>query len=299
MLLNSFFMVDPFNAYPYIDNDIVNLVGGGSFTQNTVFRPGKYSVDVQAGSSYVEENTTLIIGKPALIKKEISITQPFIVRAYCGSSGTATAGGMNPYSGSFKVNANTTHDAVPGVSHIFGNTGSTAYVNMGIVSSTIHCSTGNCLGDGTYIGNTSSGAGSCLHIMPANGTFGTDYLFAFHCVAGTIMNTNGLGGGVGSAYGGAGSGSVYVYTSIAQKAQSYDGGSTPYGAGGKGVETTTLGEYKLGNNGSGPGYGYGGGHGVDGGGAWFDGEQWLDSRTVGEHGTDGHIILKYLRPLNA
>ena len=122
--------------------------------------------------------------------------------------------------------------------------------------------------------------------MPVGGTFGTDYLFAFHSVAGTYGTS-----GVGSAYGGAGSGYALSGGTASGTATVIAAGSTPYGTGGAGHSVTRNRE--NGYNGTGIGYGYGGGISGNGGGAWFNGTEWLDSRTVGEPGEDGQILIEY------
>ena len=302
MLQKGFFLTDSFNPEPYWTNPIVDLKGAQLFDQNTVFIPGVYLVDVQAGSASVTSNGS---GKSGRIQTEISVLDPFIIRAYCGSRGTSSLAGRNPYVGAFKVNASDDHSsATPAVTHIFGNRGSTYRYPSGYLKALWQFTSGNCLGDGIFYSGSSLGAGSCLHLLPVDGIFGTDYLFAFHCTAGTSVAKSGsltFGGGVGSAYGGAGSGAVRNQSgsgSPSGSITSFDGGSTPYGAGGAGVTVAQgAGTAVKGNNGSGPGYGYGGGVSPDGAGAWFNGTTWVDSRTTGGVGEDGHIIVKYLGPL--
>lgn len=288
MLQKVFFNVDSFNPEPYWTNPIVNLSGNQKFDDPTVFIPGVYSVDVQAGAGSSG-------GYAGRIQKEIEVTSPFIVRAYCGSKGSSSVEGRNPYSGTFKVNAIGPQDenGVPAVTHIFGNRGSCSKGYFGkLIVMADYCS-GNCLGNGIRHSGSSLGAGSCLHLLPVGGVFGTDYLFAFHCTTNRYGYSGGGGGGGGSAYGGAGSGGVYVND---YSLTSYAGGSTPYGSGGAGVTSSAPGLHP-GNNGSGPGYGYGGGVSPNGCGAWFNGTTWVDSRDVGGNGEDGHIIIKYIGPL--
>ena len=295
MLQKGFFMTEPFNPDPYWTNPIVNLSGAQSFEQNTVFIPGVYLVDVQAGTPYVSSSYgSPVVGCGGRIQTEVSVSEPFIIRAYCGSRGTSTAGGINPYSGAFKVNSVTSNVSVPTVNHIFGNAGSFAMLAGAAQIGAHRYSSGNCLGNGAVYNGSSIGAGSCLHLLPVDGVFGTDYLFAFHCVSGTFTNGRD-GGGIGSAYGGAGSGTVYSSGGGMGSATTLAGGSTPYGSGGA-AHTTTSGLI-LGSNGTGAGYGYGGGVSANGGGAWFNGTAWVDSRDTGNRGEDGHIIVKYVGPL--
>lgn len=264
---------------------ILNLSGGQKYDEDTVFPAGRYRITVQAGSCYPAD-ATYASNK---ITQTINVTNPFIIRAYCGSSATSAAAGTNPYSGSFKVNARTDNTTISTVNHIFGNAGS-CFVFSGAISysKAILYSSGNCLGDGAYMSSKSSGigAGSCLHLMPVGGTFGTDYLFAFHCAAGTYGSAGG-----GSAYGGAGSGQALSGGTAAGTATVIAGGSTPYGTGGAGHSVTRA--QQNGYNGSGIGYGYGGGISGNGAGAWFDGTTWIDSRTVGAPGEQGIILIQY------
>lgn len=305
----EFFLTEPFNPSPYWDNTIVNLSGNQKFEQNTVFFPGRYKIVVQAGAPYSSESD-VTIGLSSRIEKTIDVSQYFIVRAYCGSKGTSSSGGKNPYSGAFKVNSVTSNVSVPYVSHIFGNAGSYAAQSGISPLNGYRYSSGNCLGNGAggagQSGNHSIGAGSCLHLIPVNGVFGTDYLFAFHCTSGTMIGVYRLsqtisykvGGGVGSAYGGAGSGTVLAPDSFqAAPATSYAGGSTPYGTGGAG-QTVQIGNYQKGKNGNGIGYGYGGNQSANGSGAWFNGTSWVDSRTTAPKGADGYINITYLGPIN-
>lgn len=298
MLQKGFFMTEPFNPSPFWDNTIVNLSGAQKFEEDTVFPAGRYSVDVQAGSSrnlFASEG--YFSGRVDTI---ITINSEFIIRAYCGgktypnSDYSAWIVGTNPYSGAFKVNPQTTYGPVDDVSHIFGNCGS-----MGIggdESSVKYISSGNCLSDGAgaalSLSSEGIGAGSCLHIMPIGGVFGTDYLFAFH-----TASASGLGGG-GSVYGGAGSGFARGYR-VDHAQSSYSGGNTPYGNGGNGVTSYRY-QYPVnGNTGSGIGAGQGGGPSYDannriGAAAWFNGIVWVNSGQHGGAGEDGHIIIKYL-----
>ncbi len=302
-LQKGFFMTEPFNPDPFWDNTIVNLSGAAKFEEDTVFPAGRYSVDVQAGGGYTDNYAS--IGKAARITQNVSINVPFIIRAYSGSKGTSVAGGSNLYTGAFKVNAYMSASNVPFVNHIFGNSGSGS--SFGTIS-LYDVPSGNCLGDGGYHNPDhnnwrSTGAGSCLHLLPVGGTFGTDYLFAFHCTAGGSGRA-----GSGSAYGGAGSGAASRIKFIQSyvNSSSYNAGSTPYGVGGNGVPAPSSQGYISGNNGTGIGYGMGGTWGANGepaggngAGAWFDGTSWHDSRATADTTTaDGHIIVKYVGTIN-
>lgn len=289
MLGKMFFNAEPYNPRPNFDGSVINLSGGEKYDDNTIWSPGRYAITVQAGSCYPATD----FGS-SRIYQEILITQPFIIRAYCGSKGTSTSAGTNPYSGPFKVNSMTTNQAVPDVSHIFGNAGSVEAVTGVYATSAYQYSSGNCLGNGAFISGKSIGAGSCLHIMPIGGTFGTDYLFAFHCASGTLGTANSRTyGGCGSAYGGAGSGSaINLGGTQGGPATANAGGNTPYGVGGAGH--TVITGSQIGYSGSGIGYGYGGGVSGNGAGAWFNGTQWVDSRTVGGLNEDGCIKVEYL-----
>lgn len=285
MLQKEFFQVQPFNPNPYWDPVIVNLSGAQKFEENTIFVPGRYKIEVKAGkgNEYITEYGN---GFGGLIIENIIVNRRFIVRAYCGSAGKmSNFGGTNPYVGPFKVNGYSVNGVPPTVNHIFGNAGSvgggTAY----------DCpSSGNSLGDGTIIGRygCTSGAGSCLHIIPVGGTFGTDYLFAFHTTGGVAGALNFAG--TGGAYGGGASGgsaSIFGERVVATS----NGGDTPYGQGGAGVYD------RGGNNGTGIGHGN---NNTVGAAAWFNGTSWQDSTADPLSVTipDGYIRITYLGPLD-
>lgn len=307
-LLNSFG-----RTKALVDNSgysILSLSGAQKFDDNTIFWPGIYSVEIQAGASKcglnINNPTESFSGR---IETTVSVPTQFIIRAYCGSkAANQTTAGINLYSGIYKVNGNMNYGSnVPSVNHIFGNAGSCNRAASG--STDYNPSSGNCLGDGIASiqgnnGSCATGAGSCLHFLPVGGTFGTDYLFAAHCTAagagnGSLFSVGFAGdmGGSGSAYGGAGSGSSNAYTI---PSSSYAGGSTPYGNGGAGQSGGN--QYTLanpGNNGIGIGHGYGGGVYAKGcltpgAAAYFDGTQWVESSLVAGAREDGKIIIKYL-----
>lgn len=239
------------------------------------------------------------------------VSQPFIIRGYCGGSSSYSYNthikvvGTNPYTGAFKVNGQTTKTAITPVTHIFGNAGSCG-------ASFNEPSSGNCLGNGATVSDYVSAAGSCLHIMPVNGVFGTDYYYAFHTTGAaggrflqttTHGTTNGGGyGGSGGAYGGGASGNLEpnsggtVYSSVA-------GGSTPYGNGGAGVSGSNP--AISGNNGTGIGHGYAGiisgsashvsvSQTPHGAAAFFNGTGWEEITTLPASFEDGKIIIQYL-----
>lgn len=315
MLQKGFFMTEPFNPYPYWENTVLlNLSGSTKFEEDTVFPAGKYLIDVQAGASrYLNSSgpqsdpVGTRNGVGGRVYQTIDVTTPFIIRAYCGSMGEFNVGGTNPYNGEFKVNASSQNAQPAMVSHIFGNAGGAVATNDAVFAGS-----GNCLGNGAvaHLSNLaySIGAGSCLHILPELGVFGTDYLFAFHCSAGScgFVGTPNVIGGSGSAYGGAGASSTATQSVIFAN----NGGSTLFGTGGTlfsgGSQTT-----KAGNDGSGVGAGFGGGRFLGaaaanttgergpqrGAAAWFDGSNWLTSSSVGGMNEQGHIIITYKGPV--
>lgn len=294
MLQKEFFQVQPFNPNPYWDPVIVNLSGAQKFEEDAVFKPGRYRVVVNAGSTNTLGGT---IHYPVVIQKDVAVNTNFIVRAYCGSKSDVNTGliGTNPYSGEFKVNGYTSRSVIPSVSHIFGNAGSAGFFSSSGTPPIPNevASSGNCLGNGVFTsrGNitfaTASSAGSCLHFMPVGGVFGTDYLFAFHSAGVPGRYGNAFGGG-GSAYGGAASGGVQQggYSGVSTP----NGGSAPYGTGGAGVTDRISG-----NNGTGIGNGKNNGYGA---GAFFDGQSWNDETNYATSAVDGVIKVEYLGPLN-
>lgn len=288
MLQKEFFGVESFNPRPYFDNTIVNLSGTAKYEEDTVFKAGVYSVDVQAGGSlWSGAESATLSRKGGRVQKEIRITHDFIIRAYSGSNGNNNYGyGVNPYSGEYKVNGLATMGTPTIVTHIFGNAGSVG--TLGTYNPAACASSGNCLGDGVVLTACGSGAGSCLHIMPLGGVFGTDYYFAFHVTGGAGIPVLSGAGGSGGAYGGGASGGSYLVQG--QGTTSSNGGSTPYGNGGAGVYYSATG-----NNGDGIGGGRADGHGS---GAWFNGLVWDTSTDLSNPGETGHIIVKFLGNLN-
>lgn len=299
-LQKGFFMTEPFNPSPFWDNTIVNLSGAQKFDENTVFPAGRYSVDVQAGSGGYDEGGEFGRIKSRKITKTFTITTPFCIRAYCGSKGSGNNAGVNPYTGSFKVNSILSGATISTVNHIFGNCGSSGHER----ASGYEPSGCNCLGNGiarsAYGYYFSTGAGSCLHFIPVGGTFGTDYLFAVH-IASAGYGILCQGGG-GSAYGGAASGGANSDTG--HSATSQNGGSTPFGSGGTGVYAPSGVYSTYGNDGTGIGAGFAvknTEHLSWGGAAYFNGTNWVDGNIDGLFGgfdDDGHIIVKYLGTLN-
>lgn len=296
-LLETFFRANPINPSQRI---VLDLSGNESYTEDRLFIPGHYRFEVQAGASYGSGNDSA--GVSGRIDVNITIYDQFKVVAYCGSKATASAAGINPYSGSYKVNSYTSFSDVPSVSHIFGNSGSLSRLVSGSGSAYSYGS-GNCLGNGArYSGSyetCSIGAGSCLHLLPSTGMFGTDYIHAFHTTAGSSGNGFCMGG-TGSAYGGAGSGKS---NNLTTSSRSYNGGSTPFGMGGAGVAVPTVNPSAAnGNSGTGIGAGIGGGlikNGfiTPGAAAYFDGSNWIDANTYAALSADGKIRITFMEPL--
>lgn len=315
MLQKDFFQVQPFNPNPYWDNTIVNLSGAQKFEQNTVFKPGRYKIELAPGKGAYNDSTLIpeaiaasggLTLVPNMTYTE-NITQPFIIRAYCGSNATKTSIGTNLYSGSFKVNgitSNTTQHGID-VNHIFGAGGGNAYINASGAywGKWYNRGGGNCLGNGNIITdtftNTTSygGAGSCLHLIPVGGTFGTDYIRAYHACCNV--------GIPGSAYGGA-AGGKYVNSSAGD--WGYRGGNSPYGNGGTAQQYTPVifdgYECSAGSgvgaggktiNYTNSGYTY---QVVVGAGAYFNGTTWIDKPGNLSSTNSSYIRVTYLGPLN-
>jgi hypothetical protein len=305
MLQKGFFLTDPFNPEPFWDNKVVNLSGNQKFDDNIVFPAGYYKVDVQAGSGGNVDSSGLGRVESRKIIQTFVVNIPFIIKAYCGSRGWGNTTGKNPYSGEFKVNGVASSANIPTVSHIFGNAGSAG--DEGFDDGHKYCASGgNCLGNGvkSTAVSTSSGAGSCLHFLPEDGVFGTNYLYAIHVAPGGVGVL--ASGGGGSAYGGAGSGGASSSTGTG--GTSKQGGSTPFGIGGGGVHASPGPTTVKGKNGNGIGAGLGGwgtfsldpNSPAHGGAAYFDGTNWVDANSNGLFGgkdEDGHIIVEYLGPL--
>lgn len=291
MLENEFFQTQAYNAGPY---PVINLSGAEKYEQNTVFRPGKYRIELAPGKDF-GGGSLAPYGYIVNMDLTDTITQPFIIRAYCGSDATSLNDpGYNLYTGPFKVNAvdvNTisANSPVPpiDVNHIFGAGGGNGYnTGSGIAPLNTYKRSGgaNCLGDGNFTShhtmggiNKASGAGSCLHLLPVGGVFGTDYIRAYHAAPVS---------GCGSAYGGAG----IPLLSIGEKDGHWftRGGNSPYGNG------ATV----LGTPGSGPGAGgrYLESNSIIGAGAYFNGTSWIDCPgNVLDNQGDGLVPSSYIR----
>lgn len=264
-LLESFFRAEVFNPSPRI---ILNLSGSDFFDKDTVFPAGRYKIEVAPGMLHTFNDTwssnTMSSNNPqfSYLEYEEEITEPFMIRAYCGSNATNNqTGGINQYVGNFKVNSvdarllpNSHSDGIS-VDHIFGAQGGSAYNLLSSPTQPFYVGgNGNCLGNGnciqfsTYDGNSeysANGAGSCLHLLPLEGVFGTDYIRTYHAQS--------FGGGPASSFGGAQAG--YQYTSTGWWTK---GGSSPNGIGGQ-------------NNNS-----LGTGIGSNGDGAYFNGKNWIN-----------------------
>lgn len=284
---------------------VVNLSGSQSFVEDIIFPKGTYSIEVVAGSTFIGTDIdfpyTISSGKGVggKIVTEVTIYEPFIIRAYCGSKGNYGIGGTNPYSGSFKVNASFNNTTPIPVGHIFGNVGGSAAIDS---QGRYYPGSGNCLGNGVGVNSGSNikmgiGAGSCLHFIPVNGVFGTDYLFAAHCTASATgwYGSPRCVAGTGSAYGGAAGGlatSVPGYT-----VSVYNGGASNFGNGGTGLIVPIAGGDTTLVNGTGIGAGKCWGNGSQmtwpwrGAAALFKDGIWQNSELYGNTEEDGHIIV--------
>lgn len=311
-LLNSFG-----RAKALVDNSgytILNLSGAQKFDDNTVFNGGVYSVEVVAGSTFVGTATDVPNtsnngkGVGGRVSVEVTIPQPFIIRAYCGSKGNYGIGGTNPYSGTFKENAAYQEGTPVAVNHIFGNVGGSASI---VSQGHQYPGSGNCLGDGIGVSDGGGlkygiGAGSCLHLLPVGGTFGTDYLFAAHCAPAATgwYGSPRCFGGCGSAYGGSAAG--FAVNTNGYTVAAYNGGTTPYGEGGVAFVAPSSSDttYPSSVNGIGIGAGKTIAESAlrvywpaKGSAAYFDGTEWQTSNLYGNTEEDGHIIVTLVRPL--
>ena len=287
---------------PEVNEVVVNLTGSSKYEANTKFIPGRYRVEVAPGQGNVSDSSWDDLFSPYCTGTNMNhietINEPFIVRAYCGSDATRSAPGTNPYSGSFKVNtaSDGTRNHGVDVDHIFGAGGGNSFSEIAYLSKTYTSGGGNCLGNGgssyddLFKFTSYGGAGSCCHLLPVNGVFGTNYLRAYHCTP--------AWGNPGSAFGGgAGSTCNTVGTSWA-----YRGGNSPYGTGGGAIKSDSA------TRPAGTGIGAGGktvhvvigeleSDMVVGAGAYFDGTNWIDE--PGEcveksQASSSHIRITYL-----
>lgn len=268
-LLNSFG-----RSNACVDNSgyvVLNLSGAQKFDDNTVFPPGKYKVEIAPGigAKYSDTMLNLSVGICNMEYIE-NIPTNFIIRAYCGGSATNYyTPGINPYNGIYKINGvdarNITSTPINGIdsNSIFGAGGGNSYtINGSEIWKT--GGGGNCLGDGNisrYLSSSSAvraagGAGSCLHFLPVGGTFGTDYIRAYH-VAGESGDS-----APGSALGGGGctGGSRGGNTLYGSGATSYSDQNTGIGGANKQIYISSTGYtmYSL-------------------AGAYYNGSLWIDA----------------------
>lgn len=284
---------------PAINEVIVNLSGSSKYETNTKFAPGRYRVEVAPGGSDDGYNDGLT--RVTNMNHVETINQPFIVRAYCGGNATSGSVGTNPYSGPFKVNGASAGTRANGidVNHIFGAGGGNGNQYAAYLGDSFVSGGPNCLGNGetsTLWGTYLYGhAGSCCHLLPTNGVFGTNYLRAYHCSP--------VGSGLaqypytapGGAYGGGAGGSR---TDVGGGySWSYRGGNSPYGNGGAAVTSLYV------SAGTGIGAGgktvYGTIHGVTadwviGAGAYYNGSQWIDEPGNLTNTGSSYIRITYL-----
>ena len=275
------------------NNLIVNLSGASKYEDDAVWPAGKYRIEIAPGVGYNATNLFPGVTQTAISRMNHieTIDQPFIVRAYCGGNASAAGIGTNPYSGTFKVNgrANNVHENGIDVNHIFGAGGGNSYNEVVSLSDSWVGGGPNCLGNGSTeygtgvaTGYVYGGAGSCLHLIPVGGTFGTDFIRAYHVAPQQDS-------GEGSAYGGAQAG----YYNNVGTSWFTRGGNSPYGNGG-----TTQ-------SAAGAGIGAGGKtisvteQGITynqtiGAGAYFNGSMWVDEPgNIGSNGSS-YIRITYL-----
>jgi hypothetical protein len=230
MLGKVFFDSESFNPSPFWENTVLlDLTGASKYEADKIYPAGRYRIQVAPGNLWSSENALVFDNAINRMDFEETINEPFIIRAYCGGDGTSSDFGRNPYEGSFKVNGvapNTRQNGID-VNHIFGAGGGNGYI-PGYNSDAYTPGGGNCLGNGMSVVNTGGsaryyfnyGAGSCLHLLPVGGTFGVNYLRAYHVAAYAPVCGGAYGGGA-SAIDAEGGGDWF-----------YRGGNSPYGAGG-------------------------------------------------------------------
>ena len=289
MLQKEFFQVQPYNPNPYWEGTVVlNLSGASKHEGAQIFYPGRYRIEVAPGGFVNSGNpNTVYGGSQTYFNIEEEITVPFKAWAYCGGNASNGSVGTNPYSGTYKVDGKTSDTQAAGtdVNHIFGAGGGNYYTS----SSSSHTNAragGNCLGNGsiTYYSFNSRyiyyGAGSCLHLVPVNGNWVTDYIRAYHAAP--------TAGVPGSAYGGGAAG----YIGSSGSSWGYRGGNSPYGTG-----ATTS--YTSGNGiGSGKVITESGTRYMVGAGARFNGTQWIDVPGNITNTVTSLIKITYLGPLS-
>lgn len=298
MLGKVFFDSESFNPSPFWENTVLlDLTGASKYEADKIYPAGRYRIQVAPGKSWYDsgDGTGLldITNDAGYMDFEERITQPFVVKAYCGSDATASGYGTNPYEGQYKVNG-----IAPGVkqngidvNHIFGAGGGNVF-DPSYMSDKYYGGGGNCLGNGntcqrTYTSGKKSvwhhGAGSCLHLLPVGGVFGVNYLRAYHLAAFSNVPGGAYGGGASRAY--LGVGTEWVTR----------GGNSPYGSGGTPESPEGKG---VGGGGKIKVVSY---EGIEwkiicSAGAYFNGNNWVDhpSGTQPSNGLSSFIRITYL-----
>lgn len=300
MLQKGFFLTDSYNRAPYWNGDVlINLFGPDLWESDTKFFPGHYRIELAPGigsSSAGAKIGSIGGGGNGVLQVVMSYDEVFydyfIVRAYCGGNAAdRNTPGVNPYTGSFKVNGqdgkhinSSSHGE--DVNHIFGAGGGAMYEKATVGTpggsmTTIYYRGGgpNCLGDGNlnvYNGNYNyaGGAGTCVHILPVGGVFGTDYWRAYHIAP----------SGGGSAYGGGAFGRGTSVSSIVDSHWETRGGNSPYGTGGTSISSPD-------------GTGIGAGLSSGCAGAYFDGTNWNTVLPNSTSDYNSFVKMTYLGPL--
>jgi hypothetical protein len=247
---------------PMIDEVVLDIVKNQSYIEPRKYTTGRYKVEIQSAAA------------TAAFAQEIIVGEDFQIQAYCPAfwDGVLTGAPEEEFQ----------------APSIFGGCGGNdsrvSYVD----------STGDA--GGNYIvsrpaGNAIGYNGACCHILPIDGVFGIDYLFAFHC-----------GAAKGGAYGGgAGGRGARYYNSSARIYINSTGGTGETGiggiggAGGTGTIDGELGGGTNGNPGT-SGSGIGAGTPTTGGVAFYNGDIWIEPTRTSYLGGEARIKITYIGP---
>ncbi len=269
-----------FGGYYMPENNevVVNLTSGQYYNADTLFSPGVYQIDIAAEPTHYSSSTYYNNG----FTIQTTMTQPFKI------FGLLSASSLNDF---------ITNLGVDGVGTIFGGKGGKSAGSGGVTS-------------GPFSSGVLTWGGACCHFLPANGTFGTNYLRCFHCGAPASPSSSssmgasfaqGAFGGSGAYGGGCGGRGSRSLTRVGSNwvHNNYTGASGVAGiggAGGAGGTGTISGNYgsSWGGKPGTAGSGIGGGTEYYGGIAWYNGSTWA-SPTRNSTVTQSLIKVTYLR----
>ena len=246
---------------PAVNEVVEQCSYGGNIISEVVYPAGRYRVEI---AGYPSQYPT-VADSTNCFTYDASVTQPFIIRGYCGDTTSIQALGL-----AYDIASN---------GGIFGGGG-----GQDARASTVY----------EPYGNSLSEYGAVCHFMPVGGTFGTDYLWCFHCAPSPKGGAYGGGaGGFGGRYSTAGGATV----TTPRDRRGGTGGTGAGGTGGTGGYGTVDGNRGYGptqGNPGDPGSGIGAGTSSKGGVAVYNGLHWLEPTRSNVSRSSSYIRVTYL-----